>query len=211
MFLVNTIFFFLIIITMCTRSANSEETTSKRPTLGYFENKYENLIVTKIDLIQKNYSLRVILSLFLLMGALWMTESFSFIVEESLLTLVVTDILNILSGVFIFSIFVCKKAVWQLLAKKCPCLSLGRHRSNVFNPRLSEKPSVSSLNTVESRFTSFNSKRFHRSTILSQLSETPPVSDTVSSSIAALDSIINERVQVELVVPPPKKRRQQNA
>ncbi len=138
-----------------------------------------------------------------------MTESFSFIVEESpWLTLVVTDILNILSGVFIFSIFVCKKAVWQLLAKKCPCLS--HHRSNVFNPRLSEKPSVSSLDTAESRFTSFNSKRFHRSTILSQLSETPQVSDTVSSSIAALDSIINERVQVELI-PPPTKRWHQGA
>ena len=136
----------------------------------------------------------MILGLFLLMGALWMTESFSFIVEESLLTLVVTDILNVLTGIFIFAIFVCKKAVWRLVIKKCPCV--GRRRADVFNPRLAQKPSNFSFgNNPEPRFTSYNTRLFHRSKILSQLST--PTTTTASSSLARLDNIIHDKAQVE--------------
>lgn len=65
---------------------------------------------------------RVIFSLFILMGVSWMMEVISFAVGGSAYIWIPTDILNILTGVFIFVIFVCKPNVWKLLKTKCPCL-----------------------------------------------------------------------------------------
>ncbi|KAI9557713.1 hypothetical protein GHT06_017542 [Daphnia sinensis] len=65
---------------------------------------------------------RVIFSLFILMGVSWMMEVISFAVGGSAYIWIPTDILNILTGVFIFVIFVCKPNVWKLLKLKCPCL-----------------------------------------------------------------------------------------
>lgn len=68
------------------------------------------------------YRFRVIFSLFILMGVSWMMEVISFAVGGSAYIWIPTDILNILTGVFIFVIFVCKPNVWKLLKLKCPCL-----------------------------------------------------------------------------------------
>lgn len=65
---------------------------------------------------------RVIFSLFILMGVSWMTEIISYAVGGKAYDWFFTDILNILTGVFIFFIFVCKPNVWKLLKLKCPCL-----------------------------------------------------------------------------------------
>lgn len=64
----------------------------------------------------------MIFSLFILMGVSWMMEVISFAVGGSAYIWIPTDILNILTGVFIFVIFVCKPNVWKLLKLKCPCL-----------------------------------------------------------------------------------------
>ena len=56
------------------------------------------------------------------MGVSWMMEVISFAVGGSAYIWIPTDILNILTGVFIFIIFVCKPNVWKLLKVKCPCL-----------------------------------------------------------------------------------------
>ena len=68
------------------------------------------------------YRFRVIFSLFILMGVSWMMEVISFAVGGSAYIWIPTDILNILTGVFFFVIFVCKPNVWKLLKLKCPCL-----------------------------------------------------------------------------------------
>ena len=64
----------------------------------------------------------MIFSLFILMGLSWMMEVISFAVGGSAYIWIPTDIINILTGVFIFVIFVCKPNVWKLLKLKCPCL-----------------------------------------------------------------------------------------
>lgn len=65
---------------------------------------------------------RVIFSLFILMGVFWIMEVVSFAAGGSAYIWIPTDILNILTGVFIFIIFVCKPNVWKLLKNKIPCL-----------------------------------------------------------------------------------------
>lgn len=65
--------------------------------------------------------LRVIFSLFILMGVSWMTEVISFAAGGVAYIWLLTDMFNILTGVFIFVIFVCKPNVWKLLKMKFPC------------------------------------------------------------------------------------------
>jgi hypothetical protein len=56
------------------------------------------------------------------MGVCWITEVISFAVGGSAYLWIPTDILNILTAVFVFFIFVCKPNVWSLLMKKYPSL-----------------------------------------------------------------------------------------
>lgn len=69
-----------------------------------------------------NDRFRVIFSLFILMGVSWMTEIISYAVGGDAYNWMFTDILNILTGVFIFFIFVCKPNVWKLLKLKFACM-----------------------------------------------------------------------------------------
>lgn len=55
------------------------------------------------------------------MGVSWMTEIISYAVGGDAYNWIFTDILNILTGVFIFFIFVCKPNVWKLLKLKIRC------------------------------------------------------------------------------------------
>jgi hypothetical protein len=52
------------------------------------------------------------------MGVTWITEIITWAVNAPIYYSIPTDILNILTGVFIFVIFVCKKKVLRLLQKK---------------------------------------------------------------------------------------------
>ena len=56
------------------------------------------------------------------MGVCWITEVISFAVGGSAYLWIPTDILNILTAVFVFIIFVCKPNVWSLLMKRHPNL-----------------------------------------------------------------------------------------
>ena len=58
---------------------------------------------------------RVILSLFFLMGVSWFTEVISVLTHNEFSHWIFSDIINILTGVFVFIIFVCKPKVWNLL------------------------------------------------------------------------------------------------
>jgi hypothetical protein len=62
--------------------------------------------------------IRVIFSLFILMGVTWSMEVISFAVGGSYVVWYIFDVLNIFTGVFVFIIFVCKKKVWKMLKKK---------------------------------------------------------------------------------------------
>ena len=62
---------------------------------------------------------RIILSLFVLMGVSWLMEVISFAVGGLSYFWIPSDILNILTPVFIFVIFVCKRKIWLLLKQKC--------------------------------------------------------------------------------------------
>ena len=63
---------------------------------------------------------RVIFSMFTLMGISWVMEIVSFVASEvtSEWIWIPTDIINLLTGFFVFVIFVCKRNVWNLLKKK---------------------------------------------------------------------------------------------
>ena len=52
------------------------------------------------------------------MGVSWMTEIISFLVGGSAYIWIPTDILNILTGIVVFFIFVCRPNVWSLLKRR---------------------------------------------------------------------------------------------
>ena len=52
------------------------------------------------------------------MGVSWISEIVTFAVQAPFEYTVVTDILNILTGLYVFIIFVCTPTVWNLLKKK---------------------------------------------------------------------------------------------
>jgi hypothetical protein len=118
------------------------------------------------------------MGLFLLMVALWMTDSISLLTEQSLITWVIADIVNIVTGLTIFVIFACKKQVWYLLKKKCPncCRFLGRRRRASRRPMFPkshtpEMPSMPSLcDSNGSRFIIYNSKIFRQSELAGEFS-----------------------------------------
>lgn len=120
---------------------------------------------------------RISMGLFLLMVALWMTDSISLLTEQSLLTWVIADTVNILTGLTIFVIFACKKQVWQALRNRWPhCCFLGRppSRRPIFpKSQISEMPSVPSLcDNTGSRFIIYNSKIFRQSELAGEFSST---------------------------------------
>ena len=69
------------------------------------------------------YSFRVIFTLFLLMGVLWLMEIISFWVGGSAYIWILFDLINICSAIFIFIMFILKPKIYKLLKIKCPCLS----------------------------------------------------------------------------------------
>ena len=61
------------------------------------------------------------MSLSIVMGVSWVTEIITFAIspnKTSFEAIVVTDIFNILTGFYVFIIFVCKPSVWKMLTKK---------------------------------------------------------------------------------------------
>ena len=64
------------------------------------------------------FSSIITFSIFLLMGMTWVTEIITWATGASPYYSAATDILNIMTGVFIFIIFVCKKEVIEKLLKK---------------------------------------------------------------------------------------------
>ena len=60
--------------------------------------------------------------LFVLMGVSWVMEIISFWVGGSAYIWIPSDVVNILSGFFVFIILVCKPHIWHLLKIKIPCL-----------------------------------------------------------------------------------------
>ncbi len=56
------------------------------------------------------------------MGISYIMEVISFLVGGDSKYWVTTDVLNILTGVIIFIMFVCKPTVWKRLQKRFPCL-----------------------------------------------------------------------------------------
>lgn len=68
--------------------------------------------------------MRILVSLFLLMGISWSAEVISVLTNGSFEQWVVVDCFNILMGVFIFIILVCKSEVWEMLKVKFPCLAI---------------------------------------------------------------------------------------
>ena len=65
--------------------------------------------------------IRVIFSLSILMGVFWIMELVSFAVDNSYNAWYIFDAFNILTGVFVFFLFVCKPKVWNLLKKRFGC------------------------------------------------------------------------------------------
>ena len=68
------------------------------------------------------YSLRVIFGLFVLKIVSWLAEFIAYAIgclNEAAFTI---DVIETLSSVLTFAIFVCKPNVWRLFKQKCPCL-----------------------------------------------------------------------------------------
>nr|CAH0102965.1 unnamed protein product [Daphnia galeata] len=158
MLLGNAIVVIMIVFALCKISRYSEEST--------------NITLPNLT------GVRVSMGLFLLMVALWMTDSISLLTEQSLITWVIADIVNIVTGLTIFVIFACKKQVWYLLKKKCPncCRFLGRRRRASRRPMFPkshtpEMPSMPSLcDSNGSRFIIYNSKIFRQSELAGEFS-----------------------------------------
>ena len=82
------------------------------------------------------YRFKIIVSLFFIMGVSWITEMITFALNVPFEVTVVPDILNILTGVYVFIIFVWKPSVWNLLKKKFPFLKHLNPIANIFNCQL---------------------------------------------------------------------------
>nr|CAH0104478.1 unnamed protein product [Daphnia galeata] len=158
MLLGNAIVVIMIVFALCKISRYSEEST--------------NITLPNLT------GVRVSMGLFLLMVALWMTDSISLLTEQSLITWVIADIVNIVTGLTIFVIFACKKQVWYLLKKKCPncCRFLGRRRRASRRPMFpkSHTPEMTSMPSLcdsnGSRFIIYNSKIFRQSELAGEFS-----------------------------------------
>lgn len=99
------------------------------------------------------YRFRVIFSLLIVTGVSWITEVISFAVAGSALLWIFTDILNILTGVFVFVIFVMKPKIWQLLKLRLPflyhldrCCPSFMKRSGTVTRSFRSNPSSSAVN-----------------------------------------------------------------
>lgn len=122
--LANMFFFFTTAISLCRmgefRSQNNATLHFKKKKLLHIPDNRLTPLLTHFDFLVHRF--RFIFILFVLMGMSWMTEVISFAVGGSPYLWIPTDILNILTGVFIFVIFVCNANVWSLLKRKYPIL-----------------------------------------------------------------------------------------
>ncbi|XP_046644930.1 probable G-protein coupled receptor Mth-like 3 [Daphnia pulicaria] len=97
--------------------------------------------------------IRVIFSLFILMGVSWTMEVISFAVGGSYLVWYIFDMLNIFTGVFVFIIFVCKKKVWKMLKKKFKYLRVnGLHILCPCCPSKQQNPALRASRTSKQSF-----------------------------------------------------------
>lgn len=69
----------------------------------------------------------VVFSLVVLSGVTWIMEIVSFAARGHFTTWIISDVLNISTGIFVFIIFVCNKHVWMLIR---------RRRDNAASPEL---------------------------------------------------------------------------
>jgi len=90
------------------------------------------------------------------MGVPWITEMITFAVKVPFELTIMTDILNILTGVYIFIIFVCKSRVWNLLKMKFPFLEYLDATSNCESLRRNLNIRINEA-TGEERRSRFNS------------------------------------------------------
>ena len=77
--------------------------------------------------------------LFLVMGVSWLTEVISYYIGKPKEAFILTDAINILQGVFIFLIFICKRKTIKFLKKKFSEYSSRRGMMDISirrNPRL---------------------------------------------------------------------------
>lgn len=129
---------------------------------------------------------RVFLNLFILMGVSWMTEVISFTVGGSEYRWIMTDIVNIFMGVFIFFIFICKPKVWNLLTKRFPHLlwleiSLPCCRKIRSRKSSSSRITINSLGRSRASVSNQQSFRFQVRTESTSLENVETLRETVPS------------------------------
>lgn len=106
--------------------------------------KENNSSASRYHARQKFFS---IFSIFILMGILWITEIISYYVGGSLYIWIPMDLINILTGIFVFFLFACRPNVWKLLKLKFPRLQrLDRCCPTCMNPPPSEEAQQNNQN-----------------------------------------------------------------
>ena len=88
------------------------------------------------------------------MGVTWVTEVITAVVEGGTYYSIPTDVLNILTGVFIFIIFVCKRKVRRLLRQKLKPIERAIKRKKQSSYISTAPDTSSSSNTTKSQRTS---------------------------------------------------------
>lgn len=123
MLLVNTIFFIMTIRSI--HQANSESanaTSNSNSSQSRTNQRYVHLKLLTIKHLYQTalllYRIRVMITLFILKGIPWVSEVITFHTEVSFYISVIPDSINVLTGVFIFVLFVCKPSVIKLLKKR---------------------------------------------------------------------------------------------
>ena len=115
---------------------------------------------------------RIIFSLFLLMGVSWMNELISFVAKGPSSVWIFTDVLNILTGVYVFIIFVCKPKVLKLLKKRLPFVEQVSERMHL---------AIRKTNTIT------NPNPYSREALEHQSSDSQPSNSHGSSSFSNPD------------------------
>ena len=120
----NLAFFLMTIVCLYKDKVNAESASDNKKAnkLKYQWNILKTLPMSFVfiifDLLLYRIRFRTILSLFMLMGVSWVMEIVSFWVGGSAYIWIPTDILNILTGVFVFVILVCKRRIWKSLKNR---------------------------------------------------------------------------------------------
>lgn len=127
------------------------------------------------------------------MGSVWIMECITILVKESLLTWLLTDIVHILTGFFIFIVLVCNQTVWNAIKKKFHCCASGQQ--NTLEPHSYVKRSTPYLGNNEHRFMPYDSQRIRQSRIVDELTDTLPArqkanKEKAKHSASRLDNIL---------------------